>query len=60
LELPGIGNAKYDLSNDGQTAMLTPPNLEASKTYIITITTQLKDIKGNSLGQTAKWWFRTA
>ena len=60
LELPGIENAKYDLSNDGQTAMLTPPNLEASKTYIITITTQLKDIKGNSLGQTAKWWFKTA
>ena len=60
LEPPGIENARYDLSNDGQTAVLTPPNLEASRTYIVAITTQIKDIKGHSLDQTEKWWFRTA
>ena len=54
-----ITGTNVDLSTDGKTAKLTPPTLAASTTYIVTVTTEAKDLGGHELEEDERWSFKT-
>ncbi len=59
-DIDPIKGITYDLSDDAKTVkcIINTP-LERSKTYIVTITTEVKDTNGYSLGVPEIWSFKT-